>query len=300
MLFFISSLASGLRQAGRIRTAETYLAAAASLSRFLHHAAPALPSSYFTPERITPQLMLSYESWLREEGLTANTSSFYMRVLRAAYNQAVEQRLTPDLQPFGRVYTGIAKTRKRAISIDEIRRLRRLDLRNQPSLDFARDMFIMSFLLRGMSFVDMAFLKQGDLRHGILSYRRRKTGQQLHIAWTPEMQSILNKYPRNPSQYLLPILGQDDVKALYRYRSMGCMINRNLKKVACLAGIKTQLSLYVARHSWASAARAKGIPLGIISEGMGHDSERTTRIYLASLDSTCVDQANSLIIASIL
>lgn len=77
---------------------------------------------------------------------------------------------------------------------------------------------------------------------------------------------------------------------------MGYRINTMLKKVAAMAGVTIPLTLYVARHSWASAARAKGIPMAIISEGMGHDSELTTRIYLASLDTSLIDRANTLII----
>ena len=55
-------------------------------------------------------------------------------------------------------------------------------------------------------------------------------------------------------------------------------------------------ALYIARHCWASVARSKNIPISIISEGMGHDSEATTRIYLASLDTSAIDRANSLIL----
>ncbi|MDE7467018.1 MAG: tyrosine-type recombinase/integrase, partial [Muribaculaceae bacterium] len=85
----------------------------------------------------------------------------------------------------------------------------------------------------------------------------------------------------------------------YAYRNAGYNINHNLKKIASKVGISIQLTLYVARHSWAAAAKAKGIPLSVISEGMGHDSEATTQIYLASLDTSIVDKANSLILSSL-
>lgn len=297
---YMTRIASCLRRAGRVRTAETYNAAARSFRRFLNDSSHLSEHVDDIPlNSITPDVMLCYETWLIAKGVVANTSSFYMRVIRAAYNRAVEEGLTPDLRPFRRVYTGIGKTRKRAIPIEDIRTIRHLDLKRYPAMDYARDMFLMSFLLRGMSFVDMAFLKKNDLRKGYIRYRRRKTGQTLRIGWTAEMQAILDKYPRNQSPYLLPIINREDINSLYKYRSVACVINRNLKKIACLAGIQTSLSLYVARHSWASAAQSKGIPLNIISEGMGHDSERTTRIYLASLDTSCVDMANSIIIASI-
>lgn len=168
-----------------------------------------------------------------------------------------------------------------------------------PSLDFARDMFLMSFYLRGMSFIDMAFLKKSDLKNGYVTYRRRKTGQQLVIEWTKEMQMILDKYPENASDYLLPIIRNPATNERCTYRNAGYNINHNLKRIAGMIGVSIPLTLYVARHSWASAAKAKGIPLSVISEGMGHDSEATTQIYLASLDTSVVDKANSLILKSL-
>lgn len=130
-------------------------------------------------------------------------------------------------------------------------------------------------------------------------YRRRKTGQQLTIAWTKEMQFILDKYPENLSDYMLPIIRHHSSNERSTYRNAAYNINHNLKKIASMVEVTIPLTLYVARHSWASAAKAKGIPLSVISEGMGHDSEATTRIYLASLDTSVVDHANSIILKSL-
>ena len=168
-----------------------------------------------------------------------------------------------------------------------------------PQLDFGRDMFLMSFYLRGMSFIDMAFLKKADLKNGHLIYRRRKTGQQLVIEWTSEMQAILDKYPDNPTQYLLPIIRSEGINERWAYRNIGYNINHNLKKIAEMISVNIPLTMYVARHSWASAAKAKGIPVSVISEGMGHDSETTTQIYLATLDTSVVDKANAIILKSL-
>lgn len=160
-------------------------------------------------------------------------------------------------------------------------------------------MFLLSFYLRGMSFVDMAFLKKSDLKDGYIVYRRRKTGQQLIIEWTSEMQMVLDKYPENESCYLLPIIRNTGSNERCTYRNVGYNINHNIKKIAEMVGVTIPLTLYVARHSWASAAKAKGIPLSVISEGMGHDSEATTQIYLASLDTSVIDKANNLILESL-
>ena len=160
-------------------------------------------------------------------------------------------------------------------------------------------MFLMSFMLRGMSFVDMSYLKKTDLANGYITYRRRKTGQQLTIEWTKEMQRILDKYEENGSDYLLPIIRKVGVNDRCVYRNVGYNINHNLKRIAKKVGVSIPLTLYVARHSWASVAKAKGVPVSVISEGMGHDSETTTQIYLASLDTSMVDKANSLILKSL-
>ena len=222
-----------------------------------------------------------------------------MRILRAVYNRAVEQELIEQRNPFRRVYTGVDKTQKRALPMSVIKKIHALDLGLNPALDYARDMFMMSFFLRGMSFIDMAFLRKTDLQNGSITYRRRKTNQKLTIGWTREMQTLVDKYPENPTQYILPIIQKEGIDERLRYRSAGYNINRSLKKIAKLVNVNIPLTLYCARHSWASAAKAKGIPLSVISEGMGHDSETTTQIYLASLETSVVDDANSLILSDL-
>ncbi len=281
-----------LKQNGKVRTAETYIVTLNSFKKFRHQEDIMLDS-------LTSEIMEAYEAWHQGRGVSPNTISFYTRILRAVYNRAVEQDIIEDRNPFRHVYTGVDKTVKRALPLATIKRIKALDLSLTPSLDFTRDMFMMSFYLRGMSFIDMAFLKKTDLKNGYVTYRRRKTNQQLIIEWTKEMQMILDKYPENASDYLLPIIRNPSTNERCTYRNMGYNINHNLKRIADMVGVQIPLTLYVARHSWASAAKAKGIPLSVISEGMGHDSEATTQIYLASLDTSVVDKANSMILKSL-
>lgn len=289
---FMEKVIAMLKHNGKTRTSETYRSAMNSFRKFRE-------GEDIMLDGITSEVMESYEAWHRRKGVVPNTISFYTRILRAVYNRAVERDMIEDRHPFRHVYTGIDKTVKRALPLAQIRKIKFLDLSLSPALDFARDMFMMSFYLRGMSFIDMAFLRKTDLRCGYIVYRRRKTGQQLIIEWTKEMQRILDKYPENKSHYLLPIIRNEGVNERCVYHNVGYNINRNLKQVARAVGLSIPLTLYVARHSWASAAKANGIPLSVISEGMGHDSETTTRIYLASLDTTAIDKANALIINSL-
>jgi Phage integrase family. len=156
-----------------------------------------------------------------------------------------------------------------------------------------------SFYTRGMSFVDMAFLKKKDLQNGILTYRRKKTGQQLFIKWEKPMQELIDKYNTSETSYLLPIIQNNGVDEWHQYQNEAHRINRNLKHIGKQIGLGIPLTTYVARHAWASIAQSKNVSLPVISEALGHDSEQTTRIYLASLDTSIVDKANSLILMSI-
>lgn len=289
---FMESVIINLKECGKIRTAETYTATMQSFSRFRRGRDLML-------DEITPDLIQAYEAYLRARGAVPNTTSFYMRILRAVYNRAVESEAIEQRNPFRHVYTGTERTVKRAIPIAAISRIKNLELPRGSKMDFARDMFMLSFYLRGMSFVDMAFLRKKDRADNHVTYRRRKTGQRLDIAWTKEMQSIVEKYPPNPTQYLLPILTNPLSDERIAYRNRASCINRQLKTIARMTNLKIPLTLYCARHSWASAARTKGIPVSIISEGMGHDSEATTQIYLASLETSVIDRANALIIRSV-
>lgn len=291
---FMREISALLVQMGKHRTAEIYETVLRSFTAFRC-------GGDTTPDEVDADMVQLYEAYLLGRGLVRNTTSFYMRALRAVYNRAVEKGLTVQRDPFRRVYTGIDKTVKRAIPLTSIRKIRDLDLSLQPVLNFARDMFLFSFYTRGMSFIDMAFLKRKDLCGGVLTYCRHKTEQRLHIKWERCMQEILDKYPSGNTVYLLPIIKRIGCVADERkqYRNALRLVNNKLKAISELAGLDVNLTMYVSRHSWASAARYRNIPLAVISEGMGHDSETTTRIYLASLDTSAVDRANETILKSL-
>ena len=286
---FMSDVISQLEQMERYRTGEAYEATLRSFMHFRENKDVKL-------ERVDSEMIQLYEVFLQNRGLTKNSTSFYMRILRAVYNRAVEKELITNKRPFRHVYTGVDKTVKRAITLKSIRKIKNMYLSDCPMLDYARDMFLFSFYTRGMSFIDMAYLKKTDLSNGILSYRRRKTEQQLFIRWERCMQDIVDKYATClNSQYLLPILNQSK-DCRKQYKNTLFRINKYLKRIASMLNISIPLTMYVARHSWASIAKSKNIPISVISEGMGHDSELTTQIYLSSLDTTVVDRANAQIL----
>lgn len=290
---FMLEIIEQLKQSGKIRTAETYTTTLNSFIRFRE-------SRDIMLEEIDSGMMKKYESFLETgENVSRNTVSFYMRILRAVYNRGVDKEITTQRYPFRHVYTGIEKTQKRALPIRTIRQVKEAYLATSPSMDYARDLFMFSFYTRGMSFIDMTYLKKKDLQNGILTYRRKKTGQQLFIKWEKYMQEIVDKYPNEASEYLLPIIRKSEKDKRRQYMNASHLVNRKLKDIGKLLELPLPLTMYVARHSWASIAKSKNVPVSVISEGMGHDSEATTLIYLTSLDTAAIDNANSMILKSL-
>lgn len=254
-----------------------------------------------TFSQMTSEMMEMYQAWLWNRGVGQNTVAFYLRTLRTLYNKAVEAGQAPPNDIFSHVQTANVRTAKRAITVKEIRKIEKLDLPRGFSLDKARDLFLISFYLRGMAFVDMAFLKKTDLKCSMVNYNRRKTHQNLNIEWMKPMQTIIDKYAEQTkdSPYLLPILTGKESSPYTAYRKVEHNTNYNLKKIGEMVGLKIPLTTYVARHTWASVALHMNIPIATISEGMGHNSFKTTQIYLQSLDMATINEANARIIRKI-
>ncbi|MGM9760821.1 MAG: tyrosine-type recombinase/integrase [Parabacteroides sp.] len=289
---FAEILVGQKREEGHLSLATKYQCSLNSFSRFLGHRL--LPF-----KELDASLILRYETFLQKRGLCPNTTSFYMRNLRAIYNQAVEQGLTEQRYPFARAYTGIAKTVKRAITVEEIQRIKSFELPPDSADDYSRDIFLFSFYTCGMSLIDVAHLKKSDIHDGYLLYSRQKTKQQVLIRWEKCMQQVVDKYKRDDSPYLLPLItgpGQDEAK---QYRNRIHLINRHLKRLGEQIGLSSKLTTYVARHSWASIAKSQNVPVSAISAAMGHTNEKTTSIYLKSFGTTLVDRANRKVLSAI-
>lgn len=292
---FILDMADRKAKVGRPGTAKTYRDALSSFARFRQGTDIAL-------DELNAEMMTLYEAWMKSRGLKRNSSSCYLRTLRTLYRKAVEMGLTTDKGIFRHVFTGFAKTSKRAIPLEAIRTIRLLRLPAGSPLAFARDMFILSIYLQGISFVDLAYLRKSDIRNGVLQYDRKKTRQSLNIGWEPSMQAIVETYAHltTESPYLLPIITHADGTERRQYEKAEHNINRNLKKIGRIAGLRIPLTTYVARHTWATTMRDIGYDLSIVSTGLGHDSLKTTQIYLSSIDTTVVMEANKKMIDKIL
>ena len=278
-----------------VGTRNNYVSAANRFMEFRNHEDLAF-------SQMTADMMEMYQAWLWNRGISQNSVSFYLRTLRTLYNKAVEAGQAPPNDIFTHVQTANVRTAKRSISVNDIRKIERLDLPRGSSLDKARDLFLLSFYLRGMAFVDMAFLKKSDLKCGMVSYNRRKTHQNLNIEWMKPMQAIIDKYAEQTkdSPYMLPILTGKEASPYTAYRKVEYNTNYNLKKIGQMVGLKIPLTTYVARHTWASIALHMNIPIAAISEGMGHNSYKTTQVYLQLLDVATINEANKRIIQKIL
>lgn len=285
---FMSGIIEEKVRNGHARTAEAYQSALNSLNRFLNN-------KHIQMTDITENLMENYESYLINRSVCLNTVSFYMRILRAVYKRAVKKKFVVDCFPFQQVYTGVAKTHKRSVGIDGIRKIREYTPKDK-SEKFAKDMFMFSFYTRGMSFVDMALLKKTDISGGYLEYRRKKTGQMIRIKWEPSMQAIVDNQKSENDIYLLPIIRKAGKGERNQYRYTQYLVNKELKSIGTNLHLNICLTMYVARHSWASIAKSINVPLTVISEAMGHTSEKMTTIYLSSIDETKIHKENERII----
>ena len=247
------------------------------------------------PDALDKETIAQYEAWLRSCGLKRNSSSCYLRSLRTLYRKAVEMGLTTDKGIFRHVFTGFAKTAKRAIPLESVRTIRLLPLPCHSPLAFARDMFILSIYLQGMAFVDLAYLRKSDIRNGVLQYNRKKDAakskHRLGTFHAGYRRGICHLTVGSP--YLLPIITRTDGTERRQYEKKAeHNINRNLKKIGRMAGLCIPLTTYVARHTWASTMRDMGYDLSIVSTGLGHENLKTTQIYLSSIDTMAVTKAN--------
>lgn len=305
---YVTNLSRHLERSGQGRTARAYQTSCRALITF--NKGKDLPLNH-----INHYLIKEFEYHLKSSGRAMNTISYYMRMLRAIYRKAQKDKLIKytSENPFDGIFTGFEETRKRALDLDQLRQLYQLDfsdlLNEDPKVPLPASVdkglydswryFFFCFHARGMSFVDMAYLRKANIRHGVISYYRKKTGKKIEISLTPSLQRIIDSFSTEVkfSPYLFPIIRDLEKSPRLQYENGLSLQNKRLKKLAKLAGIAhpRDLTTHVSRHSWATTGKRQNLPLSIISEGLGHRSERTTYTYLASFDQSTLDQASRAI-----
>ena len=291
-----------LKHEQKYAAAHGYLCALHSFQDFAGGRGVPLPmNEVFRPERLK-----AYEEWLMQKKarpLKPNSVTCYMSSLRAVYNRWMPAG-TPghDAKMFADVHTRVVSQTKRALRGWQMEKV----LAGSPFIagQTALDYFRLMFLCRGMPFIDLAHLRKRDLQGRYLVYLRHKTKRPMRVELCPEALRLLRKYGKeNPdSPYLLPILDADTSGGwgLYKdYQDALRLFNRDLARAMefLLPGVR--VSSYTARHTWATLAYHMGLPLGVISQSLGHASIRVTETYLKPFENERLDKANKQLIATV-
>lgn len=272
-----------LRKEGRHSTAHVYKNALFSFSKFCG-------ISNVSFRQVTRERLRCYGQYLDECGLKPNTISTYMRMLRSIYNRGVEAGNAPYVpRLFSDVYTGVDVRHKKALSADELHKLLYEDPKSER---LRRTQSIASLLFQfcGMSFADLAHLEKSALDSGVLRYNRIKTKSPVSVEVLDSSKELIgllrNKQDSLPDcpDYLFDILRGDkkrkDERTYREYQSALRRFNNNLKELARVLHLKSPVSSYTFRHSWATTAKYRGVSIEMISESLGHKSIKTTQIYL--------------------
>lgn len=289
VLGYMDCLEKEKYDSGKKGTASLYKATRHQLEQFFGE-------RKFNLKRVNSHLVQDFVAHLQSLSLSQNSVSNYTSIFRAAYNAAVSDNLvTPEENPFQKVYLRPVQTYKRSVGSNVIKEITSLNLKNNKRLDFARDLFLFSFMACGMAFIDLAHLTRANIRGNVLVYYRIKTKTEIRVTITLGMRRLLDKYADVNSNLLFPVL--KTVNASYEsYKVALRTYNRRLGTIGNMLSTPVKLTSYVARHSWAMCAKENSASVTVIGQALGHTSEKTTRFYLSNLDQSTIDRVNMKII----
>ena len=286
VIFLGSFVKTAARDVGE-STSANYHTAVRSFQRFNKKKDIAL-------SEITKRKIAQYVLWLKDNGVGNNTISCYLRSLRAIYNKGVAWYDVCNKHPFRDVFMGNEQTTKTSLNSEDIKRLYGLELPEGSFVEFARDLFLFSFCAMGMPPIDLFHLRYSQVKGNEIVYRRCKTGNKVVVPINEQMRKLMDKYREEGSDHIFPRLGGSR-----KYRSFLSQYNRALKLLAAKANMECSLSSYTPRHSWASIANEKGVPVGIISQALGHSNISTTQHYLDKIDSGTMKKMNDFVLEDI-
>lgn len=275
------------------RTAEVYEHTKRRLIAYTAETGSGLESLTF--EDITPMWLQGFDVFMAQTAPSANSRAIHMRNIRTVFNSAIAEELI-TCYPFKRFKIKTTKTRKRSLSVDDIRLLATYPCDSYTA--YYRDIFMLIFYLVGINLVDLCQLTN-ITKDGRIEYKRAKTGRLYSIKVEPEAKVLIDKF--HGKSWLINIL--DRYK---NHRDFGKHINAALKKIgetkrSGLGGKKTvnplfpELSTYWARHSWATIAASLDIPKETIAAALGHGGNTVTDIYI-DFDVRKIDEANRRVI----
>jgi integrase len=299
VLAYLQHMEDRLREEGRIGYAIMHRNAASALRRFSNGKAVRFAD-------LTATKLEALEAYLKREGCSGGGIATYMRVLKVAVNRAIKEGIMHrDQYPFETAQTRgysmkrlKSKANPRALTEEDMAKLKRFPLEDHPHLAESVRLFLFSYYARGMNFADLAHLKRSDLYNGRIHYRRRKTSDPFSIPVSQPLAEILAAFDQHSGPYLFPVLSDRHSTEKQQWdRIQKCLrkFNSDLKEVASALGIQVPLTSYVARHTFATTLKRKGVDLAVISESMGHESVNTTRAYLKRFGSEVLDAADQLL-----
>ncbi|PHN01151.1 site-specific integrase [Flavilitoribacter nigricans] len=294
---FANSIIERQLKSGKVGTAQTYKTCLKAIFRF--------SNENLLLKDINHRFLADFEADCLARGIKVNSISVYLRTLRAIMNKAIDEGILPQEQyPFRKFKIKQEKTQKRAISKEEIKKIIDIELPNGSRIWHSRNYFVFMFNMKGMNFIDVAYLTVQNIQKDRIVYKRIKTGKLYNIKITSKAQEVLSYYlgskKHKPADYVFPILTKDDSVDMEterkRFKDKRKKLNQDLKKIGDLCGIETNLTSYVSRHTWASIAKFSGVAPAIIGESLGHSDLKTTETYLAHFDHDVLDDANDLIV----
>jgi len=292
-LKFTEELISELKQAGRFGYAKSINDTLQVVKKFKNE-------KDFTFKQLDYKFLDQFESACRGQGMKINSIAVFMRTIKMIYNRSIKAGIVKrELYPFTGYKIKTTKTKKRAVRREVIETIEKLELQESTRIWHSKNYFLFSFYAMGINFADLARLKMSNIVEGRLEFTRQKTKKHYSIKINEPIQNILNLYVvnKNENDFIFPIISRGGNSEL-EYRDVTekrRIHNKLLKEIATLCGIESNLTSYVARHSWATIAKRKGVPVAAISEGMGHGDVKTTEIYLDSFDKEVLDDYNDLI-----
>jgi integrase/recombinase XerD len=281
------------KEVKRTGNAVVYQTAVNRLEQFCGHSKMKFTDITFT-------LLDSFSRHLTIKGLKPNSIGNYFRSIRAIYNKAIKAKLVDrSFYPFTEISIKTARTAKRAITIDDLAKLSKLELLPNSKEWHARNYFFLSFNLIGISFTDLVYLKPENISKGRVGYRRRKTKKEYSIKLTVMAQRLLSHYRHN-GKYLLPVLSARIEEDSLESKKVIQQFIKTTNKCLSQAGKQIQienLTTYVSRHTWATTAKRLGYSNELIAEALGHEyGNKITNIYLDSFDRSVVDDVNERIV----
>jgi integrase len=294
---FYEEHAAKLREVGKIGYALSFDIGKASLKKYCQR-----DKLYFN--EVNYELLQGWEFFLKKRDCKDTTISSYMRSLRTLFNEAIKQKKChPDCYPFKqfKISKFNTETRKRALTMEQINMIKDYEPEPNTKQESSKHLFLFSFYCRGMNLKDIVHLEWSNLEGTRLVYRRQKTGKLFNLKLLQPALDIIRYYHKitGKGRFVIPILDESHDTAYKRHtRFDSCKrrCNKHFKIMTASFGWEKHFTFYVARHSYATIMKKKGIPTAVISESMGHESERVTQIYLESFENEELDRMNEVLL----